>query len=79
MSESSAAKPFDAEHAAKYDERWAPLAPLNASLHLQMRLILQELPAAAHVLCVGVGTGAELLALAKIFPAGVSPQSSRRR
>lgn len=62
------AQPFDAQHAASYDERWAPLAPLRDSLHLQMRFILQELPAAARVLCVGVGTGAELLALARAFP-----------
>lgn len=59
---------FDAQHAASYDDRWAPLAPLRDSLHLQMRFILQGLPAAARVLCVGVGTGAELLALARFFP-----------
>ncbi len=68
MSESTQPQPFDAQHAANYDERWAPLAPLRDSLHLQMRFILQELPAAARVLCVGVGTGAELLALARAFP-----------
>jgi tRNA (cmo5U34)-methyltransferase len=59
---------FDAQHAAAYDERWAPLAPLRDSLHLQMRLILQPLPADAHVLCAGAGTGAELVALAHAFP-----------
>ncbi len=68
MSDDSPAKPFDAHHAEKYDERWAPLAPLNASLHLQMQLILETLPPSARVLCVGVGTGAELLALARTFP-----------
>ncbi|MEZ5415468.1 MAG: methyltransferase domain-containing protein [Opitutaceae bacterium] len=59
---------FNAEHAAGYDERWAPLAPMRDSLHLQMRLVLQELPADARILCVGVGTGAELIALARVFP-----------
>lgn len=68
MSESKPPQPFDAQHAANYDERWAPLAPLRDSLHLQMRFVLQQLPAAARVLCVGVGTGAELLALARAFP-----------
>lgn len=59
---------FDQQSAARYDERWAPLAPLRDSLHLQMRLILQELPTDARILCIGVGTGAELLALARAFP-----------
>ncbi|RXK53680.1 class I SAM-dependent methyltransferase [Oleiharenicola lentus] len=68
MSATTQPRPFDAQHAANYDDRWAPLAPLRDSLHLQMRFILQELPAAARVLCVGVGTGAELLALARFFP-----------
>jgi tRNA (cmo5U34)-methyltransferase len=68
MSAPAQPRPFDAQHAAGYDDRWAPLAPLRDSLHLQMRFILQELPADARVLCVGVGTGAELLALARFFP-----------
>ncbi len=68
MSEPTQPQPFDAQHAANYDDRWAPLAPLRDSLHLQMRFILQELPTEARVLCVGVGTGAELLALARFFP-----------
>jgi tRNA (cmo5U34)-methyltransferase len=68
MSETNQPRPFDVQHASSYDDRWAPLAPLRDSLHLQMRFILQDLPAAARVLCVGVGTGAELLALARFFP-----------
>lgn len=68
MPEPAQPHPFDAQHAANYDDRWAPLAPLRDSLHLQMRFILQELPADARVLCAGVGTGAELLVLARFFP-----------
>ncbi|RUO35153.1 SAM-dependent methyltransferase [Aliidiomarina soli] len=37
-------------------------------MHLLIRLILQRAPADARVLCVGVGTGAEILALSKVFP-----------
>lgn len=59
---------FDARQAANYDERWAPLAPLRDSLHLQIALVFRALPPAAHVLCVGAGTGAEILALARFFP-----------
>lgn len=70
MSESPSSSPqqFDQQKAANYEARWAPLAPLRESLHLQMRLILHGLPAEARVLCVGAGTGAELLALARAFP-----------
>ena len=68
MAEPDRPQPFDARHAASYDERWAPLAPLRDSLHLQMRFVLQALPATARVLGVGVGTGVELLALARWFP-----------
>lgn len=59
---------FDAQHAAAYDDRWAPLAPLRDSLHLQIGLILHDLPVDARVLCVGAGTGAELVAFAQRFP-----------
>ncbi|WP_334319202.1 class I SAM-dependent methyltransferase [Termitidicoccus mucosus] len=59
---------FDRQHAESYDDRWTKLAPLRDSLHLQMNLVFQELPRDAHVLCLGVGTGAELIALARFFP-----------
>lgn len=59
---------FDKEQAAAYDERFAKLAPLKDSLHLLIRILFSELPERARILCVGVGTGAELIALAKAFP-----------
>jgi len=68
MNSDSPRQHFDEQQAAGYDERWAPLAPLRDSLHLQMRLVLQGLPADARILCVGAGTGAELIALARAFP-----------
>ncbi|HRE80050.1 MAG TPA: methyltransferase domain-containing protein [Opitutaceae bacterium] len=68
MSTPASSNHCDSKQASTYDERWVRLAPFHASLHLQMRLILQELPSDARVLCVGVGTGAELLALARYFP-----------
>lgn len=68
MSQSSSPSRFDAQNAASYDERWAPLAPMRDSLHLQISLVLRDLPADARVLCVGVGTGPELAALARRFP-----------
>lgn len=55
-------------NAASFDAQRAKLAPMKDALHLGMRLILSELPDDANVLCVGVGTGPELLYLAEAFP-----------
>lgn len=59
---------FDQKVASSYDNRWAKLAPIRDSLDLFIRAILCELPTDAQILCVGVGTGAELIALAQEFP-----------
>jgi len=59
---------FDQERASSYDKRFAKLAPLRDALHLLMRVILSELPINARILCVGAGTGSELLYLAQNFP-----------
>ncbi|TWT31241.1 Erythromycin 3''-O-methyltransferase [Posidoniimonas corsicana] len=59
---------FDKTHAADYDNRFAALRPLVDALHLLISAELADLPAGARVLCVGAGTGADLLALAARFP-----------
>jgi tRNA (cmo5U34)-methyltransferase len=59
---------FDESHAATYDDRFAKLAPFRDALHLVTQFALAELPADARILCVGAGTGAELLHLAAAFP-----------
>jgi tRNA (cmo5U34)-methyltransferase len=59
---------FNEEHAASYDQRFAKLAPMKDALHLLMRLIFAKLPNNARILCIGAGTGAELLYLAQAFP-----------
>ena len=59
---------FDKERASSYDKQYAKLASLRDALALLVRLILSDLPADARILCVGVGTGAELLDLAEAFP-----------
>lgn len=60
---------FDKERADSYDRRFEKLHPMRDALHLVARLALGSLPADANVLCVGAGTGAELVYLAKAFPA----------
>lgn len=59
---------FDREHAAAYDARFAKLAPMRDALHLLISAVFADLPAEARILCVGAGTGHELLYLAQKFP-----------
>lgn len=59
---------FDEAHAANYDERNGKLAPLREAHDLLVKAILSDQPAEARVLCVGAGTGAEIIDLAGKFP-----------
>ena len=69
MSQRNPHPAFQGEMAANYDARNAPVAPLRDALQfLAGRLFLQELPQEAHILCVGAGTGLEILYLAGIAP-----------
>jgi tRNA (cmo5U34)-methyltransferase len=67
-STSSSLTAFGAEQAAAYDARFAKLEPMRDAMHLLTGGILASLPSDARILCVGAGTGAELLALAAKFP-----------
>ena len=68
---------FDQDVADAYDRRNRALAPISSNLHFLSRLVLADLPVDARVLCVGVGTGAEILSLATACPGwsfvGVDP------
>lgn len=59
---------FTAEIAQKYDDVNRKLSAIKDCLHLLLTLVFKPLPDQARVLCVGVGTGSEILALAKVFP-----------
>jgi tRNA (cmo5U34)-methyltransferase len=58
---------FD-QQASSYDERWARTAPIREALHFILEAVFAELPTDARILCVGAGTGAEIIYLAKRFP-----------
>lgn len=58
---------FD-QQASSYDEKWSRIAPINSALHLLASAVLSALPSTANILCVGAGTGAEILHLAQRFP-----------
>lgn len=54
--------------ATSYDEKWVKLAPLRDALHLLIGGAFAPLPVTARILCVGAGTGAEIIYLAQRFP-----------
>lgn len=58
---------FD-QQAAGYDQQWSRLAPIRDGLNLLVSAVFSGLPADARVLCVGAGTGSEILHLAQRFP-----------
>ncbi|MBX3020122.1 MAG: class I SAM-dependent methyltransferase [Bdellovibrionales bacterium] len=71
---------FDKSPSGAYDERNRKLAPISDNLHFLTGLALKGLPADARILCVGVGTGAEILGLAHAYPGwtfdGVEPSAA---
>ena len=54
--------------ASGYDSKLARMAPINDGLYFLLESVLAGLPQDARILCVGVGTGAELTHLAGVFP-----------
>jgi tRNA (cmo5U34)-methyltransferase len=58
---------FD-QQASSYDTQWSKTLPIRSCLYLLLESAFAELPADAHVLCIGVGTGAELAHLAQRKP-----------
>lgn len=59
---------FD-QQAASYDTQWARMAPIRNCLHFLLgSMFAQQLPDDANVLCVGLGTGDELIYLASRHP-----------
>lgn len=71
---------FTQDLAKAYDERNSQLSVISDNMHFLIRLILQDLPPNSRILCVGVGTGAEILSLSKLFPhftfVGVDPSAA---
>ncbi|AIR66431.1 class I SAM-dependent methyltransferase [Cedecea neteri] len=68
---------FNAEFSRQYDASSERLKEISNNLHALLSLLLRDLPAEAKVLCVGVGTGTEIVRLAKQHPewrfTGVDP------
>lgn len=58
---------FDRQ-APNYDQQWSRLGAIRDCLHLLLGSVFATLPADAHILCVGAGTGAEMQHLAAQYP-----------
>lgn len=58
---------FD-QQASSYDQKWSRLAAFRDGLHILIESVFRELPVDARILCVGAGTGAEIMHLAGRFP-----------
>lgn len=58
---------FD-QMAPGYDKQWERTAPINQCLYFLLESVFAALPADARILCVGAGTGNEILHLADRFP-----------
>lgn len=58
---------FD-QQASGYDQQWARMSPVNNALYFLLESVFAELAVDAHILCVGAGTGKELIHLARKFP-----------
>lgn len=56
------------QQANTYNILWDRLSPISANLYFLLDSILINLPKSSRVLCVGAGTGKELIHLAKKFP-----------
>jgi tRNA (cmo5U34)-methyltransferase len=71
---------FNRDASRTYDEKNSRLSPIVQNLHFLTGLILKGLPTRSRILCVGVGTGAEILSLAKEYPewsfVGVDPSAA---
>lgn len=67
-SQETSAPIFNQSHAAEYDKRFAKLASFREAMHLLIAAVFADLPTEARILCVGAGTGAEIMDMARRFP-----------
>lgn len=80
MKKEDAAQIFNEMGGDTYDKNNTYLKPVSDSLQLLILLVLKKLPKRARILCVGVGTGADILGLAEAYPewsfVGIDPAKS---
>tara|TARA_Y100000817_G_C16835218_1_gene535428 strand:+ start:278 stop:979 length:702 start_codon:yes stop_codon:yes gene_type:complete len=79
MPEAAFVEMFDSMGAEAYDQFNAHFQTTKDNLQFISKLILQDIPDDSKILCVGVGTGEDILTLAKTYPSwsfvGIDPSS----
>jgi tRNA (cmo5U34)-methyltransferase len=65
LSKEAGVKIFDEMGGERYDQRNLFFKPVHDNLQFLNNLILKDLPKDARILCVGVGTGSDILGLAE--------------
>ena len=77
LGQTEPAKVFNKDMSNAYDEHNRRLSKISDCLHFLSQLTLSDLPETARILCVGVGTGADILGLSEAQPGwsfvGVDP------
>lgn len=68
MHEHSKLDSFGKDRAKFYDQNNGHLVPINENLHYLIKILLSDLAPNSKILCVGAGTGSELVKLAEAFP-----------
>lgn len=80
MSQKDPSQFFDKKNSESYDDRARKIGAITDNLHLLIRIVLDDLPKDANILCVGVGTGTEIINLAAAHPGwkftGVDPAAA---
>ncbi|MEK6580337.1 MAG: methyltransferase domain-containing protein, partial [Bdellovibrionota bacterium] len=59
---------FGKDRAKFYDQDNSYLAPIYENLHYLIKIVLGDFATQSKILCVGVGTGTEIIKLAEAFP-----------
>lgn len=59
---------FGKDRARSYDQSNRHLQPVYENLHYLIKVILSDRPHSSRILCVGSGTGTEIIELAEAFP-----------
>lgn len=58
---------FDEEKAKSYESKFSKISALKEALHLITQFVFSDSPRNSRMLCIGAGTGSELLYLAEHF------------
>lgn len=68
MNDHSKLDSFGKDRAKSYDQNNGHMIPIYENLHYLIKILLSELAPQSKILCVGAGTGSEIIELAEAFP-----------